>query len=75
VTATDKDNADSSLWRRAWPFAGLAAAVLIKLWIGALGYALIKLLQSGFRGPPVPNSGGSFLELRRARTVSPQHRS
>ena len=29
----------------AWPFAGLTAAVLVNvLWIGALGYALVRLL-------------------------------
>jgi hypothetical protein len=28
-----------------WPFAGLATAVLVNvLWIGALGYALVRLL-------------------------------
>ena len=33
------------VWQGAWPFAGLAAAVLVNvLWIGALGYALVRLL-------------------------------
>jgi hypothetical protein len=34
-----------SLWRRAWPPLGLAAAALVNAaWIGALGYALVRLL-------------------------------
>jgi hypothetical protein len=33
------------VWQVAWPFAGLAAAVLVNvLWIDALGYALVRLL-------------------------------
>ena len=33
------------VWQGAWPFAGLAASVLVNvLWIGALGYALVRLL-------------------------------
>lgn len=33
------------LWRRVWPFAGLAMALLVNVvWVGALGYALIWLL-------------------------------
>jgi hypothetical protein len=33
------------VWQVAWPFAELAAAVLVNvLWIGALGYALVRLL-------------------------------
>jgi hypothetical protein len=35
-----------SLWRRLWPIAGLAAAVLVTAaWIGALGYAVVQLLS------------------------------
>ena len=35
----------SSLWRRVWPLAGLAAAVLVNvLWLGALGYTVARLL-------------------------------
>ena len=45
MTTTYNNNAAASLWRRAWPFAGLAAAVLVNVvWIGALGYALVMLL-------------------------------
>ena len=43
------DTADNDavlpLWRRAWPFAGLTLALLVNvLWVGALGYALVRLL-------------------------------
>jgi hypothetical protein len=35
-----------SPWRRLWPIAGLAAAVLVTAaWIGALGYAVVQLLS------------------------------
>jgi hypothetical protein len=34
-----------SLWQRAWPFTALTLALLVNLlWIGALGYALVRLL-------------------------------
>jgi hypothetical protein len=34
-----------SFCRRLWPIAGLAAAVLVTaIWIGALGYAVVRLL-------------------------------
>ena len=46
---TDKNNAPPmaalKVWRRALPFAGLVAAVLVNVaWVGVLGYALIRLL-------------------------------
>jgi hypothetical protein len=47
VTATDNDNAPVllALWRRLWPLAGLALALLVNvLWVGALGYGLVRLL-------------------------------
>jgi hypothetical protein len=47
VTTTDKDERGCPLsqWRRAWRMAGLAiAAVVNVLWIGMLGYALVRLL-------------------------------
>jgi hypothetical protein len=32
-------------WRRAWPLAGLALAVVVNMvWVGVLGYALVRLL-------------------------------
>jgi hypothetical protein len=38
------------VWQVAWPFARLAAAVLANvLWIGALGYALVRLLEAECR--------------------------
>jgi hypothetical protein len=46
-TAADKHVGGAALtqWRRAWPLAGLAlAAVVNTLWVGVLGYALVKLL-------------------------------
>lgn len=46
-TAADKDEggAAPTQWRRAWPIAGLAlAAVVNVLWVGVLGYTLVKLL-------------------------------
>ena len=34
-----------ALLQRVWPFAGLTIALLVNvLWIGVLGYALIRLL-------------------------------
>ena len=34
-----------SLWQRAWPITALTLALLVNLlWIGALGYALVRLL-------------------------------
>jgi hypothetical protein len=47
VSAIEKDERVPALrrWRRAWPLAGLAlAAVVNVLWVGVLGYALIRLL-------------------------------
>jgi hypothetical protein len=47
VTAAEKDERVRALtrWRRAWPLAGLGlAAVVTALWVGMLGYALIRLL-------------------------------
>jgi hypothetical protein len=33
------------MWRRAWPFTALTLALLVNLlWIGALGYAVLRLL-------------------------------
>ena len=44
MTTTD-NNAAPSVWKRAWPFVGLAAAVLVNvLWLGVLGYELVRLL-------------------------------
>ena len=37
-----------SLWQRAWPFTALTLALLVNLlWIGALGYAPVRLLWPG----------------------------
>jgi hypothetical protein len=34
-----------SLWQRVWPFGALTPALVVNLlWIGALGYALLRLL-------------------------------
>jgi hypothetical protein len=47
VTATDNDDAPSllALWKRLWPLAGLALALLVTVaWIGALAYGLVRLL-------------------------------
>ena len=47
MTATDKDDAPAllALWERLWPLAGLALALIVNvLWIGGLGYALVRLL-------------------------------
>jgi hypothetical protein len=47
VSAGEKDELVPALrwWRRAWPLTGLAlAAVVNVLWVGVLGYALIRLL-------------------------------
>jgi hypothetical protein len=45
VTTTDNNNAAPSVWKRAWPLVGLAAAVLVNvLWLGVLGYELVRLL-------------------------------
>jgi hypothetical protein len=47
VSGIEKDERVAALrrWRRAWPLAGLAlAAVVNVLWVGVLGYALIRLL-------------------------------
>jgi len=34
-----------SLWRRAWPLAGVALALILTLaWIGLLGYLFTKLV-------------------------------
>ena len=45
---TDKNDvprAAPNLWRRAWPFAGLATAMFVNVaWIGLLAYGLVKLL-------------------------------
>ena len=40
-------------WQVVWPFAGLSAAVLVNvLWIGALGYALVRLLMGPIGAGP-----------------------
>ena len=45
TTIDNNTSAALSLWQRAWPLTGLALALLVNvLWIGALGYALVKLL-------------------------------
>jgi hypothetical protein len=47
VTAAEKDERVPALtrWRRAWPLAGLALALVVNvLWVGVLGYALFELL-------------------------------
>jgi len=44
VAATDNDDAPFlvALWRRLWPLAGLALALLVTVaWIGALAYGLL----------------------------------
>jgi len=34
-----------ALWRRAWPVAALAVALIVDVaWVGLLGYGLVKLL-------------------------------
>ena len=38
------DNDAGLTWRRAWPFVGLTLAFQPRLWIGALGYAVVRLL-------------------------------
>ena len=49
MTATQNDDASAALtWRRAWPVTGLALALLVNLlWVGALAYALVRLLCTG----------------------------
>ena len=47
MTAIEKNNSSGALalWQRLWPLACLAVALLVNvLWIGALGYALVRLL-------------------------------
>jgi hypothetical protein len=47
MTAADKDDAPAllALWRRVWPLAALALGLLVNvMWVGALGYALVRLL-------------------------------
>lgn len=47
MTATDNDNSPVllALWKRLWPLADLALALLVNvLWVGGLGYGLTKLL-------------------------------
>jgi hypothetical protein len=47
VTTTD-NNAAPAVWKRAWPIVGLAMAVLVNaLWLGVLGYELVRLLWPG----------------------------
>ena len=44
MTTTD-NNAAPAVWKRAWPIVGLAMAVLVNaLWLGVLGYELVRLL-------------------------------
>ena len=46
------------VWQVVWPFAGLAAAVLVNvLWIGALGYALVRLLMGPIGAGPTLLAG------------------
>ena len=47
MSAIDKNNSSGAfaLWQRLWPLACLALALLVNvLWIGALGYALVRLV-------------------------------
>ena len=48
MTPTDNDDAPFfflALWRRLWPLAGLALALLVTVaWIGALAYGLVRVL-------------------------------
>ena len=38
-----------SLFRRIWPVAGLAAAVIVNVvWMGVLGYGFFKLVGTAF---------------------------
>jgi hypothetical protein len=39
------NNAASAVWKRAWPIVGLAVAILVNmLWVGVIGYELVRLL-------------------------------